>query len=84
MCSELCRANQLKIADIFLKDVFITKELFVERSRVLTWKTSMTTTTGAEHLKECVRYLSEAIFFCAFFVHFFVHYHKQYWFYLLV
>ncbi|KAH0924653.1 hypothetical protein HID58_016909 [Brassica napus] len=50
---RLCRANQLKIANILLKDVFITKDLFVERARVLTWKARMTTTNNAEPLKEC-------------------------------
>ena len=67
VCSGLCRANQLKIANILLKDVFITKDLFVERARVLTWKAIMTTTNDAEPLKECVRYLSESIFFVHFF-----------------
>lgn len=38
MCSKLCRANQIKIADILLDDVFITKDIFLERAKVLTWK----------------------------------------------
>lgn len=45
---------------ILLKDVFITKDLFMEIARVLTWKPKMITTIGAQ-LKECVRHLSEVI-----------------------
>ncbi|CAH8325272.1 unnamed protein product [Eruca vesicaria subsp. sativa] len=59
-CSRLCRANQLEIADILLKEVFITKDLLLERAKVLMWKARMLT-TGAEHLKECVDHLSKAI-----------------------
>lgn len=64
MCSKFCRANQIKIADILLTDVFITKDLLLERAKVLTWKARLITTAGAEHLKahkECVRHLSETI-----------------------
>ncbi|CAH8384817.1 unnamed protein product [Eruca vesicaria subsp. sativa] len=61
-CSRLCRANQLEIADILLKDVFVTKDLLLERAKVLTWKARMLRTTGPEHLKECVKHLSKAIF----------------------
>ncbi|CAN6831412.1 unnamed protein product [Brassica oleracea] len=64
VCSKFCRANQIKIADILLTDVFITKDLLLERAKVLTWKARLITTAGAEHLKahkECVRHLSETI-----------------------
>ncbi|ESQ38299.1 hypothetical protein EUTSA_v10029518mg, partial [Eutrema salsugineum] len=60
--SELCRAKHTQIADILLKEVFITKDLAVERARILIWKARVRRASGTEHLKECIHYLSEAIF----------------------
>lgn len=55
MCSKLCRANQIKIADILLKDVIITKDLFLERARVLTWKARIARAEQERVEKECVK-----------------------------
>ncbi|KAG2326377.1 hypothetical protein Bca52824_009105 [Brassica carinata] len=54
VCSKLCRANQIKIADILLKDVFITKDLFLERARVLTWKARIARAELERVQQECV------------------------------
>ncbi|KAL0876967.1 hypothetical protein Bca101_026672 [Brassica carinata] len=62
MSSELCREKHIKIADILLKEVFITKDLLVERARTLIWRARVIRASGTEHLKECIHYLSEAIF----------------------
>ncbi|KFK31931.1 hypothetical protein AALP_AA6G177700 [Arabis alpina] len=59
--SELGRVKQTKTTDILLKDVFITKDLLVERGRILIWKARTIRASGTEHLKECIHYLSEAI-----------------------
>ncbi|KAG2289488.1 hypothetical protein Bca52824_049092 [Brassica carinata] len=55
VCSKLCRANQIKIADILLKDVIITKDLFLERARVLTWKARIARAEQERVEKECVK-----------------------------
>lgn len=54
MCSKLCRANQIKIADILLDDVFITKDLFFERAKVLTWKARIARAELERVEQECV------------------------------
>lgn len=50
-----------EIADILLKDVYITEDMHIERAKILIWKAKMTRTSGTEHLTDCIRFLSEAI-----------------------
>lgn len=52
---------QIKIADILLKDVYVTEDMHIERARILIWKARMTRASGTEHLDDCIRFLSEAI-----------------------
>ncbi|KAL1201644.1 Separase [Cardamine amara subsp. amara] len=59
--SNLGQQTRIEIADILLKDVYVTEEMYIERARILIWKARMTRTSGIEHLTECIRFLSEAI-----------------------
>ncbi|CAH2078208.1 unnamed protein product [Thlaspi arvense] len=59
--SNLGQQTQIKIADILLKDVYVTEDMHIDRARILIWKARMTRTSGTEHLTDCIRFLSEAI-----------------------
>lgn len=59
--SNLGQQTRIKIADILLKDVYVTEDMHIERARILIWKARMTRTSGTEHLTECICFLSEAI-----------------------
>ncbi|VVB12005.1 unnamed protein product, partial [Arabis nemorensis] len=61
LSSNLGQQTRIKIADILLKDVYVTKSMHVERSRILIWKARMARTSGTEHLSDCICFLSEAI-----------------------
>ncbi|KAL9818505.1 Separase [Arabidopsis thaliana] len=59
--SNLGQQTRIKIADILLKDVYVTEDMHIERARILIWKARMTRTSGTEHITECICFLSEAI-----------------------
>ncbi|CAA7060137.1 unnamed protein product [Microthlaspi erraticum] len=61
LSSNLGQRMRIEIADILLKDVYITKDMHIERAKILIWKARMTRTSGTEHLTDCIRFLSEAI-----------------------
>ncbi|KAF8099569.1 hypothetical protein N665_0241s0003 [Sinapis alba] len=52
LSSKLCREKHTKIVDILLKEVFVTKDLLVERARTLIWRARVIRASGTEHLKE--------------------------------
>ncbi|KAG2240437.1 hypothetical protein Bca52824_090755 [Brassica carinata] len=59
--SNLGQQMRIEIADILLKDVYVTEDMHVERARILIWKARMTRASGTEHLDDCIGFLSEAI-----------------------
>ncbi|KAF3592824.1 hypothetical protein DY000_02027105 [Brassica cretica] len=59
--SKLGQQMRIEIADILLKDVYVTEDMHIERGRILIWKARMTRASGIEHLAGCIRSLSEAI-----------------------
>ena len=59
--SKLGQQMRIEIADILLKDVYVTEDMPIERGRILIWKARMTRASGIEHLADCIRTLSEAI-----------------------
>lgn len=59
--SNLGQQTRIELADILLKDVYVTEDMYIERARILIWKARMTRTSGIEHLTECIDFLSEAI-----------------------
>ncbi|XP_010448796.1 PREDICTED: separase isoform X2 [Camelina sativa] len=61
LSSNLGQVTRITIADILLKDVYVTEDMHIERARILIWKARMTRTSGTEHLNECICLLSEAI-----------------------
>uniref|UniRef100_A0A1J3F8L7 separase n=1 Tax=Noccaea caerulescens TaxID=107243 RepID=A0A1J3F8L7_NOCCA len=61
LSSNLGQQMRSEIADILLKDVYITEDMHIERAKILIWKAKMTRTSGTEHLTDCIRFLSEAI-----------------------
>ncbi|KAJ0263460.1 Separase [Hirschfeldia incana] len=61
LSSKLGQQTREEIADILLKDVYVTKDMHIERARILIWKARMTRSSGIEHLADCIRSLSEAI-----------------------
>ncbi|KAL0738807.1 hypothetical protein Bca4012_015017 [Brassica carinata] len=61
LSSKLGQQTRFEIADILLKDVYITKDMHIERAGILIWKARMTRESGIEHLADCIRSLSEAI-----------------------
>ncbi|CAN8325640.1 unnamed protein product [Cochlearia groenlandica] len=61
LSSNLGHKTRMEIADILLKDVYVTKDMNVERAKILIWKARMTRSSGTEHLADCISFLSEAI-----------------------
>ncbi|XP_043718262.1 separase-like isoform X1 [Telopea speciosissima] len=59
---KLCQKMQLKIMDILLFDVYITKDDFLEKSRVLIWKGRVLRACESEDLQICIQCFSEAIY----------------------
>ncbi|KAJ4870209.1 Separase [Raphanus sativus] len=60
LSSKLGQQTRVEIADILLKDVYVTKDMHIERARILVWKTKMTMASGIEDRADCIRSLSEA------------------------
>ncbi|CAN6914161.1 unnamed protein product [Brassica oleracea] len=61
LSSKLGQQTRIEIADILLKNVYVTEDMHVERARILVWKARITRASGTEHLADCIRFLSEAI-----------------------
>ncbi|CAN7071285.1 unnamed protein product [Brassica oleracea var. botrytis] len=61
LSSNLGQQMRIEIADILLKNVYVTEDMHIERATVLIWKARMTRASGTEHLADCIRFLSEAI-----------------------
>ncbi|KAJ4962506.1 hypothetical protein NE237_022445 [Protea cynaroides] len=61
-CPNLCQKMQLKIIDILLIDVYITKDDFLEKSRVLIRKGRALRACESEGLQNCIQCFSEAIY----------------------
>ncbi|XP_024005725.1 separase isoform X2 [Eutrema salsugineum] len=61
LSSNLGQQTRIEIADILLKDVYVTEDMHLERARILIWKARMTRTFGTERLTDCIDFLSEAI-----------------------
>ncbi|CBI23880.3 unnamed protein product, partial [Vitis vinifera] len=58
---ELCQKMQMKIFNILLQDVFITKDSCLQKSRILIRKGKALRACGTEGLKDCIHCFSEAI-----------------------
>ncbi|XP_048596928.1 separase-like isoform X3 [Brassica napus] len=61
LSSNLGQQMRIEIADILLKNVYVTEDMHIERATVLIWKARMTRASGTEHQADCIRFLSEAI-----------------------
>ena len=61
LSSNLGQQMRIEIADILLKNVYVTEDMHIERATVLIWKARMARASGTEHLVYCIRFLSEAI-----------------------
>lgn len=58
---NLCQRMQLKIIDILLCNVYITKDCYLQKSRILVKKSRLLRACGVDGLNSCIKCLSEAI-----------------------
>ncbi|KAK1279769.1 hypothetical protein QJS04_geneDACA004979 [Acorus gramineus] len=58
---NLCQKMQLKIIEILLQEVYVTKEYYFQRSRVLMRQGIVFRACGGDGLQSCLQCLSEAI-----------------------
>lgn len=61
LSSGLCQKMKMRIFNILLQDVYITKDSHLEKSRILIKKGKALRAYGTEGLKECIDCFSEAI-----------------------
>ena len=61
LSSELCQKMQMRLFNILLQDVYITKDSHLEKSRILIKKGKALRACGTEGLKDCIDCFSEAI-----------------------
>lgn len=57
----LCRRMQLKIINILLCNVYIRKDCYLQRSRLLVKKGRFHRACGVDGLNSCIQCLSEAV-----------------------
>lgn len=58
---EFCQQMQMKIIGILLKDVYITPDTCLQKSRILVRKGRGLRVCGIEGLKDCIQCLSDSI-----------------------
>ncbi|XP_077213689.1 separase isoform X2 [Tasmannia lanceolata] len=58
---SLCQRMQLKVINILLEDTYVSKDYFLQRSRVLVRKGKILRACGFDGLNDCIQCLSEAI-----------------------
>jgi hypothetical protein len=58
---EFCQEMQMKIIGILLKDVYITPDTCLQKSRILVRKGRALRVCGIEGLKDCIQCLSDSI-----------------------
>lgn len=58
---EFCQQMQMKIIGILLKDVYITPESCLQKSRILVRKGRALRVCGIEGLKDCIQCLSDSL-----------------------
>ncbi|XP_042511471.1 separase isoform X2 [Macadamia integrifolia] len=59
---NICKKMQLKIIDILLFEVYLTKDDLLEKSRILIWKGRALRAFESEGLQNCIQCFSEAIY----------------------
>ena len=58
---EFCQQMQMKIIVILLRDVYVTPDNYLQKSRILVRKGKALRVCGIEGLKDCIQCLSESI-----------------------